>query len=117
MKTTAPSDARETPTGGSIVTLPGGDDASVTFFPPTGFPFPSARRTTTWAAVVPSAGTAVATPSSAGSNAFPGPTARTTDTEALTAPGVWDVSRWWSRARFGEPSPTCAKSVPMDAAS
>ncbi len=103
-KTTAPLATFETPLGGVIEAELPPFPLSATVLPLTVLPFASRRRTTTKSLLVPSA-------------AIVPPPTPTCDCVASTAPTVFPASATWSTFRFGEPSPTCVKSLPMLAAS
>jgi hypothetical protein len=69
-------------------------------------PSPSRRRITMKPGDVPSAGT--------GPSEFDR-ARNTSDCSALAGPGVCPASRSFMTFRFGDPSPTWAKSLPMEA--
>src|SRR5665213_246674 len=112
VNTTAPLLPSDVPLAGVITALP--PAASVTVLPATILPIASTSRTTTKLCVLPSAMPGSGSPKLLGAaNASSTVNAPTCDTAASTGPVVCDVSCWCRLARFGDPKPTRANTLPM----
>src|SRR5665213_563520 len=113
--TTAPLDTDDTPPAGVIAAWLPLFAASATIFPLTLLPLASSSATTTTASDVPSAGT-----DGNGTGTWVPPIAAVEyaifEKVALGRPAGWALSNWCNTSIFGEPKPTCAKSLAIEPA-